>query len=152
MPNMTSVIGQNNFEFPPQLKEAVKHWSFISPIVRHPRNKKDYDKLVSCLDALLHLVKGKEEHHLNGFIETISNLVSAYEDEYYPAPKIKGVEALKYLMEVHDLKQSDLSEIGSQGVISEILNGSRDLNLRQIKALSKRFHVDPSTFIDLEDQ
>ncbi len=30
-----------------------------------------------------------------------------------------------YLMEEHGLRQSDLPEIGSQGVVSEILNGKR---------------------------
>jgi HTH-type transcriptional regulator/antitoxin HigA len=51
-------------------------------------------------------------------------------------------------MEEHTLKQSDLSEIGSQGVVSEILNGKRELNLRQVKLLSQRFSVSPNVFID----
>jgi len=50
-------------------------------------------------------------------------------------------------VEKHGLKQSDLREIGSQGVVSEILNGKRDLNLRQIRALSKRFGVSTATFV-----
>jgi len=59
-----------------------------------------------------------------------------------------GIEALKFFMKAHDLKQKDLSEIGSQGVVSEILNGKRSLNLRQIKLLAKRFDVSPLIFID----
>jgi HTH-type transcriptional regulator/antitoxin HigA len=47
----------------------------------------------------------------------------------------------------HNLKQTDLTEIGSQGVVSEILNGKRELNIRQIKLLSKRFSASPSVFI-----
>lgn len=43
--------------------------------------------------------------------------------------------------------RSDLPEIGSQGVVSEILNGKRELNVRQIRALADRFHVSPSVFI-----
>ena len=46
------------------------------------------------------------------------------------------------------MNQRDLKEIGSQGVISEILNGKRKLNLRQIVELSKRFAVSPSVFIE----
>jgi len=49
-------------------------------------------------------------------------------------------------MEEHSLNQSDLAEIGSQGVISEILRGKRELNTRQIRALAKRFAVSPSVF------
>jgi HTH-type transcriptional regulator/antitoxin HigA len=50
-------------------------------------------------------------------------------------------------MEEHGLRQSDLPEVGSQGVISEILSGKRDLNLRQIRELAKRFQVSPAVFI-----
>ena len=35
-------------------------------------------------------------------------------------PKIKGQDSLRFLMEEHGLRQSDLPEVGSQGVISEI--------------------------------
>lgn len=52
-------------------------------------------------------------------------------------------------MEQHGLDQSDLkNEIGSQGVVSEVLNGKRQFNLTHIKKLAKRFHVTPATFID----
>ena len=45
------------------------------------------------------------------------------------------------------LRQSDLPEIGSQGVVSEVLSGKRDLNARQIRALSERFGVGPAAFL-----
>jgi HTH-type transcriptional regulator/antitoxin HigA len=47
----------------------------------------------------------------------------------------------------HDLTQSHLSEIGSHGVVSEILNRKRELNVRQIRALANRFHVSLAVFI-----
>jgi HTH-type transcriptional regulator/antitoxin HigA len=50
-------------------------------------------------------------------------------------------------MDEHGLTQSDLSEVGSQGVISDILRGKRVLNVRQIRALAKRFQVSPAVFV-----
>ncbi|MFW0859011.1 MAG: helix-turn-helix domain-containing protein [Dehalococcoidia bacterium] len=50
-------------------------------------------------------------------------------------------------MDEHGLTQSELPEIGSQGVVSEILSGKRELNVRHIHALAKRFHVSPAVFI-----
>ena len=38
-------------------------------------------------------------------------------------------------------------EIGSQGVVSEVLTGKRELNARQIKRLAKRFNVSPAVFV-----
>jgi len=52
-------------------------------------------------------------------------------------------------MEEHDLAQSDLPEIGSQGVVSEILAGKRDLNVRQISQLAERFGVSPAVFMPI---
>jgi len=54
---------------------------------------------------------------------------------------------LRYLMDEHGLRQSDLSEIGSQGVVSDVLHGKRQLNARQIRALAKRFGVSPAVFL-----
>jgi HTH-type transcriptional regulator/antitoxin HigA len=51
-------------------------------------------------------------------------------------------------MEEHGLSQKDLPEIGSQGVVSEVLAGRRRLNVPQIQALAARFGVDAGAFID----
>ena len=51
-------------------------------------------------------------------------------------------------MEQHDLRQSDLTELfGSQSNISEVLNGKREINARQVQALGSRFGVSPAVFI-----
>ncbi len=50
-------------------------------------------------------------------------------------------------MDQHGVKQGELHEIGSQGVVSEILAGKRELNIRQVKALAQRFGVSVATFV-----
>ena len=64
-----------------------------------------------------------------------------------PCLNTEGADLLRFFMEEHNLSQSDLAEVGSQGVVSEILSGKRELNVRQIRALSKRFGVSPSVFV-----
>ncbi|MCB0071665.1 MAG: hypothetical protein KDE20_09420 [Caldilineaceae bacterium] len=63
------------------------------------------------------------------------------------AAPTRCADALRYLMDEHDLRQSDLPEVGSQGIVSEILSGKRELNVRQIRELAQRFHVDPAVFL-----
>jgi HTH-type transcriptional regulator/antitoxin HigA len=65
----------------------------------------------------------------------------------HPLPDVTSVQALKFLIEQHGINQCDLHEIGSQGVVSEILAGKRELNIRQVRALSERFGVSPATFV-----
>ena len=130
------------------LESAIKHWHYIAPLVNCPKNEKELEILVSRLDELLDTVGNNENHPLIGLVDIISNLISSYEEDHNQQSIGKGVDALNFLMETHQLRQADLSEIGSQGVISAILNRKRSLNLRQIKLLAKRFNINPSTFID----
>lgn len=82
------------------------------------------------------------------YLKTLSELVGDYERTVFKPPTVNGAEMLAYLMELQDLNQSDLSdELGGQPVVSKILKGERELNLRQIKALSKRFKVSAEVFI-----
>lgn len=143
------MTGKNNLKkIDPILETAIKHWKYVTPIVACPSNEKEFDALVARLDDLLDIVGENENHPLMSLVDIVSDLISAYEAEHYPIKEAKGIDVLRYLMEAHNLRQDDLSEIGSQGVISEILKGKRKLNVRQIKLLAKRFHVSPETFID----
>lgn len=130
------------------LTKAIKYWGYVAPLVRRPKNNKELDHLVAQHDELLEKVGDKENHHLMGLVDVLSYLIMEYEDEHYQNLIGKGIDALKFLMESHQLEESDLPEVASKGAMSEIINGKRLLNLRQIKLLAKRFNVDPSTFID----
>ncbi|MBM2810626.1 MAG: Transcriptional regulator [Chloroflexi bacterium] len=80
-------------------------------------------------------------------LDTLGTLIRAYEEEHYPLPDCRGADVLRFLMDEHGLTQSDLPEVGSQGVVSEILRGKRDLNIRQVRLLAERFHVSPAVFV-----
>ncbi len=130
-----------------QLREIANVWPNIQSVFSVPHNEKDYNSLVNFLDGLIDEVGNNESHPLSSLMETIGSLIEAYESQNYPDIEGDPINVLKTLMEEHGLKQSDLSEIGSQGVVSEIISGKRQLNLRQIKLLSERFKVSPGVFV-----
>ena len=130
-----------------ELNEIAKVWPDIQPIFSVPHNEKDHRKLVNLLDGLIDEVGNDENHPLASLMETIGSLIETYESQNLDESEGDPIGALNALMAEHGLKQSDLSEIGSQGVVSEILSGKRQLNVRQIKMLSKRFNVSPAVFI-----
>lgn len=111
-------------------------------------NKQKYERAVETLNLLLDEIGDNEDHPLYGLLEVMGTLIECYEQENYDFKPASGVEALKFLMEEHNLHQEDLPEIGSQGVVSEILNEKRQLNVNQIKKLSERFKVSPEVFFD----
>ena len=77
----------------------------------------------------------------------LGTVIADYERRHHPMPSATGANILQVLMEEHDLRQADLPEIGSQGVVSKVLNGKRELNVRQTRALAERFGVSPAMFV-----
>lgn len=127
-------------------QELQRHWAAISPLLSI-RGEHDYDLAVQRLNNLLDEVGTDEHHPLYTLLDILGTLVHAYEEQNYPMPECGGSDVLRFLMEEHGLAQSDLPEIGSQGVVSEVLRGKRELNVRQVRALAKRFHVSPAVFV-----
>jgi HTH-type transcriptional regulator/antitoxin HigA len=128
------------------IKQASEHWRYVAPLLTKPTNEAEYDVLVAALDELLAMVGDDEDHPLASLASSIGSLLEAYDESVRPMPKVSGAEALRYLMQEHQLAQSDLPEIGTQSVVSEILGGRRQLNVRHIRALSKRFNVPVDVF------
>ncbi|HMV45625.1 MAG TPA: helix-turn-helix domain-containing protein [Leptospiraceae bacterium] len=130
-----------------ELEKIQAGWKEVKDYLSIPHSKKEYNKLVSLLDLVIDEVGNKQNHPLAGLLEMLGSLVEAYEEENFKPIDAKPIEVLKYLMQEHNLSQKDMKQLGSQGVVSEILNGKRELNVRQIKELSKRFGVSPAVFI-----
>lgn len=130
--------------------DLAKHFSALQKHVplRPVRNQRDYDAAVASLNALLDAGAGDESHPLADLAATIGELIGDYDDANFPARPVAAVDMLRHFMAAHGLKQGDLPEIGSQGVVSEVLRGHRELNLRQIRALAKRFSVPASVFVE----
>ncbi|BAU75742.1 helix-turn-helix domain-containing protein [Metapseudomonas furukawaii] len=130
-----------------RLKLAKAHWHFVAPLLTPPRSEADYRTLVDALDELLDEIAGAPEHPLGGLAAQMGELIAAYDAVHFPMPKAPGREVLRLLMQEHGLSQGDLPEVGAQSVVSEILAGKRQLNVRQIRALVERFQVPADLFI-----
>ncbi len=126
----------------PQFRQA---WSVVSAGLSI-KTEQDYQQAIALLDRLLDEVGENERHPLFGFLEVLGTLIESYESDRVEIKGATGKDVLRALMEEHGLAQSDLPEVGSQGVVSEILHGRRELNTRQVKALSRRFGVSPAVF------
>ncbi|MCR4291607.1 MAG: helix-turn-helix domain-containing protein [Candidatus Kuenenia sp.] len=130
-----------------ELRETLKAWSRVSKVLSTLHTEKQFHRAVKLLDKLIDEISERDNSSIESLIDTLGTLIKDYEERNVPEPESDPIGCLKYLIEEHGLKQSDLGELGSQGVASEILNGKRQLNIRQIRALSKRFNVSPAVFI-----
>ena len=111
------------------------------------RSEAEYKRMSRLLDMLVDEVGDDESHALASLLELVGNLVEQYETSEVSLPGLPPREVLRFLMTQHNLGQADLKELGSQGVVSEILSGKREINARQAKALAGRFGVSPASFL-----
>jgi HTH-type transcriptional regulator/antitoxin HigA len=127
--------------------EALHHWKHVAPALTTPRSEEDCERLVAILDEVLDAGGDDEDSPLATLAERIGDLIGDYEAEHHRVPDADPITVLRFLMEQHELKQTDLPEIGAQSVVSAVLSGKRQLNLRQVAALSRRFGVSADAFI-----
>ena len=112
------------------------------------RNDADYERVVAFMNSLLDVVGDDEAHELADLLDLVGGLVEDYESTRHVIPDAAPHEVLRFLLDQHGLKQSDLaSEIGGQSVVSDILSGKRAINARQAKALAVRFGVSAVAFL-----
>lgn len=118
--------------------------------ISHINNTNDYEKALTLMDELI------EEYDYNrALIEVLSATIERWEnesEEFSDFNKhINGLDSanaiLKILMEQYDLGVDDFPEIGSKSLVSKILNNERRLTLDHVRALSKRFKIDPALFL-----
>lgn len=139
------LVGAGNMVDVLERRQFRHAWSVVSAGLSI-KTEPDYQRAVTLLDRLLDEVGENERHPLFGFLDVLGTLIESYESDHVEVKGATGKDVLKSLMEEHRVTQSDLPEVGSQGIVSEILHGRRELNARQIKALSERFGVSPAVF------
>jgi HTH-type transcriptional regulator/antitoxin HigA len=127
-----------------QAWQQLNQTAHIAPI----RDEAHYDKMVQLADTLVEAIGNAKQHPLLDLFDLVSELIRAYDAEHYVVPDASPRNVLRFLMEQHGLSQSDLPEVGNQSVISMLLSGGRQLNVRQIQSLSARFHVPPGVFLE----
>ena len=121
--------------------------------VKPIRNEADYDRALALIGAILDETRDTPAREdptqpPADLLDLLTAAVHEYESEHYVIPASSPRDVLRFLMDQHGLNQSDLPEVGSQSVMSEILAGRRTLNTRQIAALVERFHVGADAFIE----
>jgi len=114
--------------------------------LHRPENEDDYDALVLAVDELLEITGDDESHPLMSLVDIIGDWIEEWDRIHHPMAQASGEEVLGYMMREHGLTQGDLPGVGTQSVVSEILNGKRKLNLRQIRWLAERFNVPIDVF------
>jgi HTH-type transcriptional regulator / antitoxin HigA len=122
-------------------KYNIKGFPAPRPITSEAQN----EHYIEVLYNLEH--RGRLSAAEENYAELLTVLIEAFEDERYPIRAASPVEVLAELMAANNLKQKDLAPLfGAESIVSEVLNGKRELNKQHIEKLSQRFNVSPALF------
>ncbi|MEA5509179.1 helix-turn-helix domain-containing protein [Crocosphaera sp. UHCC 0190] len=81
------------------------------------------------------------------YLDLLGTLIYQYEQAQNLIPDIYGVELLRVLIEERGLKQKDLVPVfNTESIVSDVLNGKRELNKKHIQKLADFFNLSPAVF------
>jgi HTH-type transcriptional regulator/antitoxin HigA len=147
MPNTAKTPGKNDIKTFIKAAQSKQAAYLLDVIVI--RDDAGHKRAVEMVGDLMDIIGDNPENPLYRLIDALADAIAHYESQIYdPPPDIHPADRLRFFMENHGLKQSDLADIfGTQSVVSDILNKKREMNLSHIRKLSKRFQVSPAIFI-----
>ncbi len=104
------------------------------------------DQAIQMIDRLLEkdLDKGAQT-----YLDVLTDLVEAYEEEHVHIPDASEADVLRELMRGRELSQQKLAKATAiaQSTISAVLNGTRSLTKEQVVILARYFAVSPEAFL-----
>lgn len=118
-------------------------------VPRPIKSTADYFAIQGEVDRLLD--KGDLSPDEQDYLDLLGTLIMDYEErtEDESDYELRGIELIKGLMELHDLKQKDLVPIfKTRSIVSAVLNGKRQLTIEHINKLNAFFHVPHGLFFE----
>ncbi len=113
-------------------------------------NDEELEATQEVIDRLLDRAELSPEE--SDYLNVLGILVFEYEQKSEPIPDIYGVELLKVLIAERHLRQKDLVPIfKTESIVSDILNGKRQLTIRHIQELAQFFNLSPAVFLPEQD-
>ena len=111
----------------------------------HLRDDTHLDEATALLSELL---RQEPDQGTQEYLDVLTDLVAAYEDEHIPMADVSEADVLRELMRSNRLSQMELAKsVGiAQSTISAVLTGARSLTKGQILKLSKFFGIAPAAF------
>lgn len=116
-------------------------------VPRPIRDKVDFENVTEITDAMAgHSLTPDQDD----YFDLLCRLIEDYEKEHsLSAAKVNGVDALRHLLDEHDMNATDLARLLDvhRTLGAMILRGERQLTLTHVQKLSNHFGVSADLFL-----
>ncbi len=119
------------------------------------KTEADYENALDFIEFLMTTNEDKADNPVLPLIDIVAVSIEKYENSFEDMQEFMrevdaldpAVSTLRVIIDQNHLTYSDLKEeIGSKSLVSQIINGTKNLTRNHIAKLSKRFHVSPELF------
>jgi HTH-type transcriptional regulator / antitoxin HigA len=124
--------------------------SYFKLVKRFPLTHiRDDGHLAEAQEVIDRLLEEDLDDGGRAYLDVLTDLVEAYEEEHVPIPDASEADVLRELMRANGLSQPKLARaVGmAQSTISAVLGGTRSLTKGQVVKLARFFHVSPAAFL-----
>jgi HTH-type transcriptional regulator / antitoxin HigA len=119
---------------------------YLKLILKFPlasiKSEKQLEAAQKIIDGLLARTELSDGEEM--YLDVLSDLVAAYEDEHYSFEPASDADMLRHLMEAKGVSQADLHrDTGlAKSAISEVLSGKKPFSRQMVRKLAEYFKVD----------
>jgi HTH-type transcriptional regulator/antitoxin HigA len=136
---------RSKIEFAGLPKEYSGLCRILTPRPIH--DKAEFENIAEITDAMAghNLTPDQED-----YFDLLCRLIEDYEKEQgLPAPKASGLDALRHILEAHNMSAADLARLLDvhRTLGAMILRGERKLTLAHVRTLAKQFSVSADLFL-----
>jgi HTH-type transcriptional regulator/antitoxin HigA len=119
--------------------ELIQEFPLAS--IKSDQHLKDSQAVMDML-----LARGKLDDGEETYLDALSDLVAAYEDDHHAIEPASDADMLRHLLEAKDVSQIELSRDTGipKSSISEVLSGKKQFSRQMIRKFADYFKVDVS--------
>jgi len=122
--------------------------SYLELVTAFPLASIKSDKHLACAQNVMDRLLAKEKLDVGEetYLEALSDLVGAYEDEHHPIAPASDADILRHLMDAKGINQAQLCrDTGlAKSSVSEVLAGKKPFSRQMIRKLADYFQTDVS--------
>ncbi len=122
--------------------------SYLERVLAFPlisiKSEEHLDAAQTMMDGLL--TKGELDEGEEIYLDALSDLVAAYEDQHYTIEPASDADMLRHLLEAKGVTQAQLSRDTAipKSTISEVLAGKKRFSRQMIRKFAEYFEVNVS--------
>src|SRR5262249_23497104 len=127
------------------LPKGKRRDSYLELVLAFPlasiRSERHLSEAQWIMDRLL--ARGKLDSGEEMYLDALSDLVGAYEDEHHCIPPASDADMLRRLMEAKGVTQAQLSRATGlpKSSLSEVLSGKKSFSRQMIRTLAAYFKI-----------